>query len=303
MVVAFLTTRSGAFHPLTDKESDMRSLRGVLSGGTKVAFAALVLAGCEAPQSLGPTSSVADYFPRVTTANAELTAVLRTGTPPLAGSGAAPEVPAVATAVNGGSAQVALAADAEFTTVIVAVQGAADYWELTLPAGISASDVVLGVAPNASEGIIRVLYGIGSGGTIGSYAAQSLHVYRVGNGDVQVSVSWTGASDVDLHVFDPSGEEIYFANLTAESGGTLDLDSNAGCSIDNKNNENIVWPTGQAPAGEYRVVVDYWSDCGVPRSDYVVTIQVKGQEAQIFSGSFVGESGANPDAEITTFTY
>ena len=117
-----------------------------------------------------------------------------------------------------------------------------------------------------------------------------------------MSVSWTGASDVDLHVIDPSGEEVYFGNLHSASGGTLDLDSNAACNIDNKNNENIVWPVGGAPSGEYTVIVDYWSDCGVARSDYVVTVQVEGQEAQVFSGSFVGPAGM-PSVEIATFTY
>jgi hypothetical protein len=279
------------------------SLRDAMARGTRAALAALVLAGCEGPQPLGPAASVTDYIPRVSTANGEIAAVLRTGTPPVAGATEAPTVPAAATAVNGGSAQVAVSATGDFTTVIVSVQGAADYWELTLPAGVSASDVVLGVAPQATAGTIRVRYAVGTGGTIGAYASQSLRVYRVGNGDVQISVSWTGASDVDLHVIDPNGEEVYFGNLTSASGGTLDLDSNAACSIDNVNNENIVWPVGGAPSGQYQVIVDYWSDCGVARSDYVVTIQAEGQEPQIFSGSFVGLAGSNPPAEITTFTY
>lgn len=281
----------------------MHPLRQVISRGAVAALAAIVLAGCQGPEQLGPAASVTDYLPRVSTANGEIDAVLRTGTPPVAGAAEAPAVPGAATAVNGGSAQVPVSSAAEFTTVIIYVQGASDYWELTLPAGVTASDVVLGVAPQAAEGTIRVRFGVGSGGTIGTYASQSLRVFRVGNGDVQVSVSWTGASDVDLHVIDPSGEKVYFGNLTSASGGTLDLDSNAACNIDNTNNENIVWPVGGAPRGEYRVVVDYWSDCGVAQSDYVVTIQVEGQEPQIYSGSFVGPSNTNVPAEIATFTY
>ena len=281
----------------------MRFLRAMFARTSAAACALLVVAGCEAPQQLGPAASVTDFIPRVSTANGDIAAVLREGAAPSAGTGAAPAVPGAATAVNGGSAQVVVSSDAEFTTVIVSVQGADDYWELTLPAGATASDVVLGVAPQATAGTIRVRYGVGTGGTVGSYASQNLRVYRVGNGDVQISVSWTGASDVDLRVIDPSGEEVYFGNPIAASGGRLDLDSNAACSIDNVNNENIVWPVGGAPRGEYRVVVDYWSDCGVARSDYVVTVQAEGQEPQIFSGSFVGAFGANPPAEITTFTY
>ena len=280
----------------------MRTLSQLLPRGVRAVVAGVLIAACEAPQQLGPAMSVTDYIPRVSTSNGEIGAVLREGPPPVAGASEAPAVPEAATAVNGGSAQVAVSAAAEFTTVIVYVQGADDYWELTLPAGVSASDVVLGVARQATEGTIRVRYGVGTGGTVGAYASQSLRVFRVGNGDVQVSVSWTGASDVDLHVIDPSGEEVFFGNLTSASGGTLDLDSNAACNIDNTNNENVVWPQGGAPSGEYQVYVEYWSDCGVPRSDYVVTVQVEGQEPRILSGSFVGAtSGAQ--SEIITFTY
>jgi uncharacterized protein YfaP (DUF2135 family) len=104
-------------------------------------------------------------------------------------------------------------------------------------------------------------------------------------------------------VIDPNGDEVYWANRTVASGGELDLDSNPACTIDNTNNENIVWPTGSAPSGQYQVIVDYWSDCGVPRSDYVVTVSMAGQQPQIFTGSFVGLADDNPDDDIGTFTF
>ncbi len=268
-----------------------------------IAVLAALIGGCEAPQPLGPAGSVADFISRVSTADGSVQAVLREGTPPVASAAAAPTVPAAGTAVNGGSAKFPVEAGAHFTTVYVWLLGADDYWELTLPAGVAASEVVVGVAPQVGASTLRLQYGVGTGGTVSQYAGQSLRVYRVGVGDVQVSVSWTGASDVDLHVYDPSGEKVYFGNLSSASGGTLDLDSNAACNLDNVNNENVVWPVGAAPHGEYRVVVNYWDDCGVPRSDYVVTVQAAGLEPQVFSGSFVGPAGGNPDAEITTFTY
>jgi uncharacterized protein YfaP (DUF2135 family) len=267
-----------------------------------IAVLVALIGGCEAPQPLGPAGSVADFISRVSTADGSVQAVLREGTPPVASAAAAPTVPAAGTAVNGGSAKFPVEAGADFTTVYVWLLGADDYWELTLPAGVAASEVVVGVASQVGASTLRLQYGVGTGGTVSQYAGQSLRVYRVGNGDVQVSVSWTGASDVDLHVYDPSGEKVYFGNLSSASGGTLDLDSNAACNLDNVNNENIVWPVGAAPHGEYRVVVNYWDDCGVPRSDYVVTVQAAGLEPQVFSGSFIGPAGG-PDAEITTFTY
>ena len=268
---------------------------------------ALLLAGsvasCKGPELLGPAFSIGDIVTRVATADGSVSAVLVAGVAPESGGSAAPTVPAQGTAVNGGSAAVQVDAGADFNTVIVAMAGADGYYVLALPAGTSTADLILGLSPDLPTGTQRLQYAVGDGTTIGAYSEQALRLFRVGTGDVQVSISWTGASDVDLHVFDPSGEEVYWANRTAASGGELDLDSNPGCQIDNTNNENIVWATGTAPTGDYRVVVDYWSDCGVPRSDYVVTVALTGQQPQIFTGSFVGDDTENADREIGTFTF
>ena len=261
------------------------------------------VASCKGPELLGPAFSIGDVVTRVTTNDGTVTAVLHAGVAPDAGASAAPTVPAQGTAVNGGSAAVQVDAGADFTTVIVAMAGADGYYQLTLPAGASTADLILGLSPDLPTGTQRLQYAVGDGTTIGAYGEQAMRLFRVGTGDVQVSISWTGASDVDLHVFDPSGEEVYWANREAASGGELDLDSNPACTIDNTNNENIVWASGTAPPGEYRVVVDYWSDCDVPRSDYVVTVALAGQQPQIFTGSFVGHESENPDREIGTFTY
>ena len=81
------------------------------------------------------------------------------------------------------------------------------------------------------------------------------------------------------------------ATGTATTGGRLDIDSNAACTIDNTNNENIFWPLNAAPAGQYRVELHYYADCGVPRSDWVVTVLLKGQAPAVTTGSFVGLTG------------
>ena len=73
-------------------------------------------------------------------------------------------------------------------------------------------------------------------------------VFAVGtSGDVQISVSWDAPSDVDLHVVEPSGEELYYGHSTSATGGQLDVDSNPDCAIDGRQIENIRWP-GRAPA-------------------------------------------------------
>ena len=119
-------------------------------------------------------------------------------------------------------------------------------------------------------------------------------------------MSWDAPSDVDLHLVDPSGEEVYYGNTASASGGVLDLDSNPACAIDGKNNENITWPSGTPPHGTYTVRLDYYDGCGVSATKYLVTVQVKGQTTRTFSGTFSGggDGGAEGSGiNITTFTY
>ena len=140
-------------------------------------------------------------------------------------------------------------------------------------------------------------------GAVGPFVPVTFNVIQVGTGDVQVTLSWDVDSDVDLHVVDPSGEEVYWADRTSASGGELDLDSNAGCSTDGIRNENITWPVGTAPRGTYIVRVDYWSSCGVAETNYTVLVN-NGGNTQIFSGSFTGSGdggGRGSGREIVVF--
>jgi hypothetical protein len=99
----------------------------------------------------------------------------------------------------------------------------------------------------------------------------------VGTGDVGVTLSWATEDDLDLHVTDPSGEEIYYGHRTSASGGVLDVDSNAGCANPQSLPvENIFWGTGAAPQGTYTVRVDYW--CGSGDVDFSVRTLVDGVE-------------------------
>ena len=99
----------------------------------------------------------------------------------------------------------------------------------------------------------------------------------LGSGDVQVTLIWTSKADLDLAVTDPSLEEVYYSNPTASSGGTLDRDANYPCNTDSSSPaaENIYWPTGAAPSGDYRASVIYTSDCsreGVQTFDLIIQV-------------------------------
>lgn len=282
-----------------------------VQGNVRVASALLlalgsgVLAGCsDEPQSAASGTVITDIITNVTARNGAVVGLARTGAVPVGTGGPGiVSVEGISSVVNGGSAEVSLTGSSSFQRVYIRALGADGYFEVTLPSEGSVEDLVMSIAPNLYGGNMRVQYTLEGGAGVGTLTEQTIRVIRVGTGDVQVSVAWTGESDVDLSVMDPAGELIYFGNLDSESGGRLDLDSNPACSIDGKNNENIVWPVGNAPAGEYAVFLTYYDDCGVDRSDWVVTVQVKGQTPRTFTGSFVGESGSNPSVPVATITY
>jgi len=88
---------------------------------------------------------------------------------------------------------------------------------------------------------------------------------KPGVGDISFRLLWTGESDLDLYVMSPLGERIDFVRRSAESGGMLDVDCNVQSVIEtnicSEPMENIFWPKGTAPEGEYR----FWTVIADPR--------------------------------------
>jgi hypothetical protein len=220
------------------------------------------------------------------------------------------------TVINGGTLAVAITSAVPFQTIYMfagssslgltteASGGIDGYYSVALPSSQSSATALLAFPQSVPMREFELLFAVADpSGTIGPFTRLSTSVTEVGTGDVQVTLSWSTDSDVDIHVIDPRGEEIYYANPASASGGELDLDSNAGCQIDRIRNENITWPIGRAPRGQYTVRVDYWSSCGVTQSDYTVRIN-NGGAVQIFTGTFTGagdQGGRGSGRLITTF--
>lgn len=107
---------------------------------------------------------------------------------------------------------------------------------------------------------------------------------RPGTGDISFRLLWDGSADLDLHVTDPVGrhvgtemsiaggsyEEIVqriaeFRRLEEEHGavpkGVLDIDCNADPErMCKRPIENVFWPAGTAPRGEYEVWVQHFQN-------------------------------------------
>ena len=68
---------------------------------------------------------------------------------------------------------------------------------------------------------------------------------------------WNNFNDLDLHIVCPSGERIHGGNKISKCGGELDVDANVRPET-KKPVENVFWPEGTAPAGQYQVYVHHY---------------------------------------------
>ena len=119
-------------------------------------------------------------------------------------------------------------------------------------------------------------------GEVTATVTQPVSYIETLEGDLKVTLTFYAEKDVDLHLYTPSGRHIYFGDRdggylsyedyyeeydgeeptgdeTLELG--LDVDSNAGCTIDGIKIENIFIPAQYLEAGEYTVIVDMWENC------------------------------------------
>ncbi len=95
-------------------------------------------------------------------------------------------------------------------------------------------------------------------------------------GKLKVTLLWNYYADVDLHVIEPDGNEIYYSNQTnASTGGALDVDNTRGGA---NSAENIYWEN--PPKGEYKIFVEYFSiNTLIPSfGPCYVVVAVEGQE-------------------------
>jgi uncharacterized protein YfaP (DUF2135 family) len=125
-------------------------------------------------------------------------------------------------------------------------------------------------------------------------------------GQVVVSLVWhapTGTSntvDLDLHVTDPRGEEIYYNHPTSASGGKLDFDNKCSGYREGRP-ENIYWTT--APSGNYKVEVVYFDSCGnSPPASQAFTVNVTVNGATSAYNGAIATATARAKVLVTNFS-
>ena len=282
------------------------------SDGARLALVALLTlasGGCiEWKQSTAaPEESVRRFISLVQTVDGSRTATLVARAAPTPGSGAVVTAVLPNQVLRGGTVQTTLTSTTPFSRAVFSVPGNTDHWELQLASPATSVTVLMVIAVEMPKTLFTLQIAAGGASNTGPYQSSDLGVIFVGTGEIQTNVMWNTLADVDLHLIDPSGKEIYYASRNSPTGGQLDLDSNAGCGSDGPRAENIFWGDGiVVPRGEYILRVDYWSSCGAPSTTYTVTINLRGLPPKIFTGTLtgVGTSGAaGAGKTIAVFTY
>ena len=145
---------------------------------------------------------------------------------------------------------------------------------------------------------------VDAGGAVGPVNCHRMSNAAVAFGEVQVTLSWDSEADLDLHVVDPAGDEIYSGARDAGNGGVLDFDSH--CSAPDPRpfrTEHAAWSRGTPPAGSYVVRVNHRDNCGAEQTNYVARVYNHGGVSS-FSGTFTGPGeggGIGAGIEIAEF--
>ena len=126
-----------------------------------------------------------------------------------------------------------------------------------------------------------------------------------GRGSLKINLKWNTTDDLDLHVTDPSGYEIYYAqkeNVCEGVKGLLDIDANAGEPYTRIPQENIFWEEGKnAPIGKYKVkVVLFRKRDVIDKIPFTVTIYPDKGEVKTIPG-YVSNGATQKD--IVDFEY
>ncbi len=125
-------------------------------------------------------------------------------------------------------------------------------------------------------------------------AARSL---TVSASQLVVSVQWIGKADLDLHLWEPNGNHIYYGNSTSSTSGFINVDSSS-CTGSSRivPKETVAW-SNTVPNGTYTVtVVDYptTKPCNTTSAAYTVTISVWGQPVRTVTGSLSSGAQSSP---------
>ena len=171
----------------------------------------------------------------------------------------------------------------------------------------------LEMAPNPLAGFE------GSTGNVGAGNGDGFGLARFGNGgenvrgvpvkvgDPQFTLLWDTKADMDLHIIEPGGKEIYWNDPKGKRGGELDVDNVEGFGPENvywlKLNDDGSKDLGPGPPGDYKWWVHYYGGNGgvAVATRWKVRIKHEGR-VEIFQGKLSVPGGKSKVSTLTVGT-
>lgn len=190
--------------------------------------------------------------------------------------------------IPGGTNPIDVNTNTDVKNIFIGVENEGGYYKLPVTASKAAYSFYLMLSQDLDKESFVILVSVEDAeGLVSEYKSIPVNLIQAGTGKLQVSCSWNRLNDVDLHLVEPGGAEIYYGNSTSANGGELDVDSNAGCSIDEINNENITYADDDVvQTGEYIVRVDLFDSCDITDdTNYLVTAYYNGAIIATSSGT------------------
>lgn len=122
------------------------------------------------------------------------------------------------------------------------------------------------------------------------------------SGELRISLEWFNYDDLDLHVIEPNGNEIYFGNRrSAKSGGFLDVDMNAGGGRTREAVENITFEDrNRMMEGNYQVIVHNFAKRENIDVGFNVQIECQGNVIDLSQTKVAADRKRNA---VATFNY
>lgn len=122
-------------------------------------------------------------------------------------------------------------------------------------------------------------------------------------GKLRINLQWNTIDDLDLHVIDPNGNEIFYGNKQAicqDKIGLLDIDANAGTyTTIPPPQENISWE--EAPYGEYKIFVTLFTKReSIENIPFFIQILGYNSLGRVYSGALSFEKEKK---EIASFSF
>ncbi len=148
--------------------------------------------------------------------------------------------------------------------------------DISIPPDIVPGRYFIGTLLETQTPDLRVLNGTATvrAVSVGDFAS---------NGQLEVTLNWDDAADLDLHVTDPFGETVHYFRTSSISGGSLKQDME--CSAADGQTERITYPQGSAASGTYMISVHYFRSCNSGKPvRWSITADADGR-SQAFEGT------------------